>query len=429
MDVPMKYRLSEINISQHGKIHVPNVIHFVWVGDTNRVNMEYIDIWKKTNKDKEVYFWHDEHASLCNLLHDAIREYVLLNDFDNNVHAEIWMKNKAFNYIFPKLKDRFYFNDLVVNFLLDNNIPYNCLTSSVLNPRLENEDFIVKNISELFSSELCDFMRYYYYEIILRTNLASASDIVRLLILYQYGGVYIDVDTRPYTDNVFDRLNQYLEKEKVREDDSLLLFKTKSILKKLSILDFSDGDYLNNFKNETDVERDKYHKILELIELDIAEFSLKKILPLGNMYVHKNLLAIGSLRRLKGIYFNNFISSHPGSKVVKIILRTMKKRYAFLEKNNCIFDYYKGGEEAKYLTRILTWRTELINREYCVTSVLSGPGLIVEVLLGIAYELLDFECVTEPSFIAEYMQNDKFGIALFQHNLDTPDGIYSSWRK
>ncbi|MNG78249.1 Toxin A [compost metagenome] len=272
-------------------------------------------------------------------------------------------------------------------------------------------------------------MRYYYYEIILRANLASASDIVRLLILYQYGGVYIDVDTLPYTDNIFGRLNQYIEKEKIEEDDFLFLFKTKSILKKLSIFDFSDSDFLNNFKSEIETERNKYKKIQELIELDVAEFSLKKVLPLGEMYVHKNLLAIGSLRRMKGIYFNNFISSHPGSKVIKIILRTMRKRYKFLEKNNCIFDFYKGGEEVNYLNRILTWRTELITRDYFVTSVLSGPGLIIEVLLGLAYELLDFECETEPSFIAEYMQNDKFGIALFQHNLDTPDGICSSWRK
>lgn len=63
---------------------------------------------EKTNKDKKIYFWYDEHTSWCNLLHDAIREYVLHNEFYNNFHAEMHIKNKAFNYIFPKLNDGFF---------------------------------------------------------------------------------------------------------------------------------------------------------------------------------------------------------------------------------------------------------------------------------------------------------------------------------
>ncbi|WP_446444294.1 TcdA/TcdB catalytic glycosyltransferase domain-containing protein [Serratia marcescens] len=54
---------------------------------------------------------------------------------------------------------------------------------------------------------------YYYYEIILRHNIASASDIVRLLIIYQYGGTYIDVDTLPYIDNIYHKLNKYIRKK------------------------------------------------------------------------------------------------------------------------------------------------------------------------------------------------------------------------
>ncbi len=239
----------------------------------------------------------------------------------------------------------------------------------------------------------------------------------------------MDVDTLPNIDNIFKRLNQFIEKEKIVEDDFLLLFKTKSILKRLSLLNLVDNEYLNHYKDKIGTDKNKHKKIQELIELDVAEFSLRNVLPLGKMYVHKNLLAIGSIRRLKGIYFNNFISSHSNSKAVKIILRTMKKRYRFLEKNNCIFDCYKGDKKNNYLSRILTWRTELITKDYCVTSVLSGPGLIIEVLLGLAYVLLDFDHSTEPFSIAEYMQNDKYGIVLFQHNLDTPDGLYSSWRK
>ncbi|HGM6323215.1 TPA: hypothetical protein ACKP8G_004933 [Serratia marcescens] len=64
-----------------------------------------------------------------------------------------------------------------------------------------------------------------------------------------------------------------------------------------------------------------------------------------------------------------------------------------------------------------------------MTQVLTGPGLIVEVLLGVAYKVFNIEYSVEPHVIAEYMQNADFGIALFQHNIDTPDGVYSTWRK
>ncbi|WP_421415745.1 TcdA/TcdB catalytic glycosyltransferase domain-containing protein [Serratia plymuthica] len=104
----MKYKLSEINTSRDNKIPVPDIIHFVWVGDTNQANIEYVDIWKRTNKDKKIYFWCDKNSSLSNSLHDSIRDYVLCNEFENKKNAEICIKNHAFNYIFPKLKLGFF---------------------------------------------------------------------------------------------------------------------------------------------------------------------------------------------------------------------------------------------------------------------------------------------------------------------------------
>ncbi|MBO2006751.1 hypothetical protein J4732_07605 [Serratia marcescens] len=72
-------------------------------------------------------------------------------------------------------------------------------------------------------------MKYYYYEIILRCNLASASDIIRLLIIYQYGGTYVDVDTLPYTDNIYHGVNKHIEEEGIVESDSFLLCVFKKI--------------------------------------------------------------------------------------------------------------------------------------------------------------------------------------------------------
>lgn len=60
---------------------------------------------------------------------------------------------------------------------------------------------------------------------------------------------------------------------------------------------------------------------------------------------------------------------------------------------------------------------------------MTGPGLIVEVLLGLAYDLLNIDYSVEPVVLAETMQDEKFGVALFQHNMDTPEGTNSSWRR
>ncbi|HEB0143683.1 TPA: glycosyl transferase, partial [Serratia marcescens] len=87
----------------------------------------------------------------------------------------------------------FSFDELVIEFLTKHKIPYQRPPKAIEDAWFGNRGFIKKSITELFCNDFDDFMRYYHYEIILRHNIASASDIVRLLIIYQYGGTYIDV--------------------------------------------------------------------------------------------------------------------------------------------------------------------------------------------------------------------------------------------
>ncbi|HGM5088378.1 TPA: TcdA/TcdB catalytic glycosyltransferase domain-containing protein [Serratia marcescens] len=425
----MSHQALGIDLSKVERLSVPNILHFVWIGDLNEVNTHYIDIWKKTNKDKQIFFWYDQDSSLCHLLNNAIRDFVSVKKIKNKDKAELKIKNHAFKYIYPKIKAGFSFDELVIEFLTKHEIPYQRPPKAIEDAWFGNRGFIKKSIAELFCNDFDDFMKYYYYEIILRHNIASASDIVRLLIIYQYGGTYIDFDTLPYIDNIYHKLNKYIRKKGFVESDSFLLFKTVCFLKKTNSEGVLPEAVIGCDENELGLDAVGFEEIKRLIELDLADFSLDMILPLGETYVHKNLLALGSLRRFKGVYFNNFISSHQKSKAVRIILRVMKKRYRFLERNNCIFDCYIDDGSRCYLTRILPWRSELTTRNYCVTSVLTGPGLIVEVLLGLAYKVFNIGCLIEPSSIAEYMQNPDFGIALFQHTIDTPDGAYSTWRK
>nr|WP_159466358.1 TcdA/TcdB catalytic glycosyltransferase domain-containing protein [Scandinavium goeteborgense] len=429
----MKCKLSEINPSSCTKVSVPDNIHFVWIGDVGKINCEYINIWQRSNQSKTINLWLDQNTFSCGYLLNCIQKHVFDNFIDNQSEVEMHIRNSAFKYIFPRLKKGLSFDGLVREFLFNHSINEGEKINHDLKRQITNSNIVIKDIGGLFDNEFEIYMQYYYYEVILRGNLASASDIIRLLILYKHGGIYIDVDTLPYTDYVYSRVNTFLKNENIVEDDFILLNKTLNILNKLERQ--NDPDYEDNYSNiaSEDVVKTKpygykYHEIQRLIRLDVSSFSIDKIIPLGEVRVIRNLMAIGSLPRLKGIYFNHFIASHSESKSVRIILRIMKKRYKYLEGHNCIFEFYNGVPKNEYLSRILTWRSELITKNYCVTSVLTGPGLIIEVLLGLAYQLLSLEGV-EPDYVAEFFQNEQYGIALYQHNLDTPYGHRSTWRE
>lgn len=422
----VKRKVPNIIFNQNEKQRAPDLLHFVWIGDANKLNTNYIDVWSKTNIDKKVNLWHDENTSLINSFHEKIREYALNHDFDNAIEVERKIKNDAFNFLFPKLCSGCCFDKLIIDFFKQKNIPCQDFTKSTLDLWANVSNVIVMDIKQLFNGEFKELFRFYCYELVLRGNLASASDIVRLLIIYRFGGVYIDVDTLPYTDNFFQKTNQYLKENKIIEDDFIRLSKTEAILKKIDLPGLPPS--------LISILRQKGTSICEkqfsyLIESDMKDFSLQCIEPLGKIFVHKNLLLLGSLKRLKGVFFNNVICSHANSKIIRIIIRVICRRYVFLEKNDCIFNFNSKNNPDNYLSRLLGWRDELITGKSCVTPILTGPGIVIEVLLGMAYSLFDIDISTPPETIAEYMQRDSLGIAFFQHNLDTPEGVLSTWRK
>jgi len=423
----MKYTLSDMIISQDKKIRVPELLHFVWIGDNSKAPIQYMELWRKSNLQKKTILWCENDFHLCQVFHETISDYVNNSPNNDKSKLEIQLKNSAFDYVYPKLSRGLRFDDVIDGFFKKHNIPFQITPPHECNTLMTAENLLIKDIGHLFSGEYGVLKRFYYYEIILRGNLASASDIVRLIVIHLFGGTYIDMDTLPCTDSVFKSLNLWKSQQGYVEEDFIKLFKTKKILNKLGLLNVSDDEYINNYASSENSLF--YNKILSKINQDIADFSQSDILPLGTLYVHKNLLSIGAVSELDGIYFNNVISSHPLSKTVHIILRVMKKRYVFLERSDFIFNACKGSEDGSYLSRILSWRTELITKNYCVTSVLTGPGLIVEVLLGLAYELMDAEYLTAPAAIARDMHNEAIGIAFFRHNLHTPEGICSSWMK
>ncbi|HFL1539408.1 TPA: TcdA/TcdB catalytic glycosyltransferase domain-containing protein [Enterobacter asburiae] len=408
------------------KSTVPGNIHFVWIGLFSNLNTGYIKIWMDVNRDKSFYLWLDKGSTCCTEFHKSIEKYISKNS-KTPIESLIALKNEAFEYIYPKVLEGYEFNTLALDFLNKKNIPFEQDKTSQRNIFSCFKYVEIKDITPIFTDQFLMLKKYYYYELILRGNLASASDIVRLIILYKYGGVYIDVDTLPDLDSVFRHTNQYLISNRIVDNQYISLSKTKLALQVLNckFTNIQNGcDYLDDCLHLS------YHEKTEIrknIFFDLYDFNLKKIPPLGKVFAYENLLALGSIKRLKGIYYNNVIASHPGSKSIRIILCSIKKRYRFIEKHNAIFSLYEGNAPHHYLSRLLGWRDES-RQKISITPILTGPGLIVEVMLGLAYELVEFDNNVTPGDIANYFQNEDFGIAFFRHTLDTPDGLVSSWR-
>lgn len=408
------------------KSTVPENIHFVWIGLFSNLNTDYIKIWRDVNRDKSCYLWLDKGSTYCTEFHNSIEKYISKNS-KTPVESLITLKNEAFEYIYPKVLEGYEFNTLALDFLKEKNIPFELDKTSQSNICSCVKYVEEKDITTIFTNQFLMLKKYYYYELILRGNQASASDIVRLIILYKYGGVYIDVDTLPDFDSVFRHTNQYLMSNRIVDNQYISLSKTKLALQVLSCkrTNIQNGyDYLDDCFHLSSHEK---KEIRENIFLDLYDFNLNRIPPIGKVFVYENLLALGSIKRLKGIYYNNVIASHPGSKSIGIILCSIKKRYRFIEKHDAIFSLYEDKAPYHYLSRLLGWRDES-RQKISITPVLTGPGLIVEVMLGLAYELVEFDNSITPCDIANYFQNEDFGIAFFRHNLDTPYGLVSSWR-
>ncbi|MGQ6414877.1 TcdA/TcdB catalytic glycosyltransferase domain-containing protein, partial [Serratia sp. IR-2025] len=85
----MSHRILGVDLSKAEKISAPNILHFVWIGDLNELNTHYIEIWRETNKDKEVFFWYDRNASLCNLLNSSIRDFVNTKGIKDKEKSEL----------------------------------------------------------------------------------------------------------------------------------------------------------------------------------------------------------------------------------------------------------------------------------------------------------------------------------------------------
>nr|WP_279630713.1 TcdA/TcdB catalytic glycosyltransferase domain-containing protein [Vibrio ouci] len=286
----------------------------------------------------------------------------------------------------------------------------------------------IHSIDGLMNFKGKDLTKYYFYELILRNNLASASDILRLMILYKIGGTYLDFDTLPCIEHCFRNTNEHHKKQ---VDFNLVdIVKAEMVLSRvrsLHVLDFNQrDDRLSNILSgcvgiDSTLTNSLFRDVDELDDRAIFK-------PLEDQYVFKHGLKLSKSKRGLGEYNNNALVAHAGSKTVSIIIRQMLKRYAYIEKMGAIFsgDIVSKGDD-EYWSRLIDYRNDALCSMRNVTLFLTGPSLILETILSLSYELLDIDDVSSFT-VSTLMQIPALGMSFTEQTQFTSEHMRSTWQ-
>lgn len=411
---------------------VPDCLHFVWIGYPKHCDFNYINIWRLTNPKKKIKIWWDKTHAFCVTLHVYLKRYASSRGSENQAKCLLALQNDFFNRTLNEENKNIHFATSALNFLAEKEIinseEYRALKNECDNDS-QMRDLIGTewcDINEIFTGFFSEYKRYYYYEVILRGNPACASDIVRLIILYLYGGIYIDVDTLPSLDSLFVQTDALLEAVQLTGNEALCLARSEAFLNHIENKDSENETIIRHLSAVTEMTVTLQDKIIAAIKRDLEGFTFKKIAPLPPIHVYPDFPALSSLPVLPGLYFNNIIAACKNGRSLRIILSTIKRKYGYLQKENALFSLPQETREAAPFLELLDYRKE--GSQTGATLWLTGPGTLIEVLLKLAWILLKPQADITPYALSLFMQNDRYGIAFFNQTLDTPMGLCSCWR-
>ncbi|APJ04231.1 TcdA/TcdB catalytic glycosyltransferase domain-containing protein [Silvanigrella aquatica] len=392
-------------------------LHFVWLGgNLGEIQKSYIEIWAKVNPEYKIHIWYDPNSLYVYQTSSQIRKkidpngLISLEDYNimNTNDIRTFMAKQIIDmqdefYVGVKNKDIITDNDRI-QFLIDKNIIDKGQFLKRNSQQLKKEftenmsDFLAKNknvilhdVKEvMLNSKLAP---YYKKEMNERMNLAAASDMVRLEVLIQKGGIYIDVDILPTLKNEVNIFSGKLEKEELLKmqklDNDLLkninIAMYESLFNNLQISGRKYSTYYYDHLMSDKKIPDTYKFMFVKMKAHMNRFSHLKFEDLfnkiGKVYV------IEGIFKMAGNLNNNIIASHK-----------MKRENDFLNqlRNKIIINYedliknYRGVrvaiENANYevylnsTNRTKFYRYDGIKPNTFVTTELTGPLLYEEII-------------------------------------------------
>lgn len=393
-------------------------VFFVWIGQLNIEKMKYLKIWHKSYK--ELTIWIDERTILCSMLPRVINS-IMNRKKCTKINAENFFFETCnrisckeildFIEIYtPELKE-IAINSLKEHFTMKESLIKNYKIKNIFKEGVLSDEY-------LFSA--------YKQEVLLRNNLAAASDIARLSILYKFGGVYIDVDTLPDFRPVFKNVYKLINRKKINlnlVDAYLSTIYYKYVAKENESNAGALGNECFQYIRQQAKEFD------DVLRCDLAQWDGSAVI-FNPPTPFDNLLCIAANYNKFNEFNNNIIACKKGSKSVKIIIIEMKRRYKYINARN--FNLLNGSDfinqklKNDYYERMVNYRDDKTEvRGNLCTLVLSGPTLILEVIFGISSSLL--KCELDDTTLAALIRNTSIGLSFVEHVMYTLEHLDSSW--
>jgi mannosyltransferase OCH1-like enzyme len=394
-------------------------VFFIWIGALDLRKMKYLNVWIKSYDN--LHIWIDSRTILYSNTKAIVK----------NIQSKYKMTTiESQNYFYSKCQNLS--TDSIIAFVEKEFPELLTILKSTYKVHSESfkslsENYIIHDLVNTIKTLDPKLEKYYSYEVALRNNLAAASDILRLSVLYRHGGTYIDVDTLPDFRQAFKHTYQY------GHDNNINLNLFDSYMSQI---------YFNLASDQTieDIHQPERSILIEYIEgclpdiqkyidTDIRLCPEKKV-KFNPPSALDNLICLSVNKNNYHEFNNNIISCKKQSKLVKIIIREMCRRYHYIESRN--HHYLKGRKLINdnlinpHYERMCHYRedNEEIQDNLC-TLVLSGPTLILEVLLGCTAEILNTQSRSVP--IAAILRNITLGIAFEDQVMYTYEHLDSSW--
>ncbi|UWD48515.1 C80 family cysteine peptidase [Clostridioides difficile] len=339
----LKEDISEevILIKNSNTSSVEKNLHFVWIGgEVSDVALEYIKQWTDINSEYSAKLWYDGEAFLVNTLKKAIVEasttdalQLLEKDIQDPQFNYMVFYQKRMEFIYDRQK-RFmgYYkseinkptiptiDDIIKSHLVSEyNKDTGLLESYRANSlrKINSNNGIDIRSNNLFTEQ--ELLSIYNQELLNHGNLAAASDVVRLLVLKKFGGVYLDVDMLP---GIHSDLYKTISRPDSIASDTWEQIKLEAIMKyKKYINNYTSA----NFDKLDQQLKDKFKIIIESKNEKSEIFS-----KLGNL----NLSDID----LKATFvfssvINQGLISKKDSYLTNLVIEQIKNRYQILNKH------------------------------------------------------------------------------------------------
>ncbi|MEJ3633928.1 TcdA/TcdB catalytic glycosyltransferase domain-containing protein, partial [Vibrio vulnificus] len=208
-------------------ISAPEGVFFVWIGDIPQEAINYINVWKRSTHEK-IDLWCDFNFLLAGKIKSIIEKIYATDGMPDKTLA---CQDVFYSEVIDYISNKNMLGDQAIISFVEKRKPKLAIQlkkelKGIKSKMEQLGSFVnVKNVGQYDFLAEC-YYRFYLTEVLLRNNLAAASDILRLSLLYKYGGTYIDVDTLPPLDHIFSKTNLNFGKS-FTSKDIVDIFKSK----------------------------------------------------------------------------------------------------------------------------------------------------------------------------------------------------------